>query len=188
MWKMIAIRDGGNVLAVFPNDFAQLVEKLLPDLDQFEQISFKMAASRISAAGSRAHAAKIPEWEEKFISRLKQRMPEVGPLLTFKLSSEEVPRYLPDILEGYRGNHMDTFAFAVDELHGASATVLTMDVFETPNLWQRFAKSVREPAQRYVIPVPEILGIVGTSMQMEIHTRTATLRLLRNGFIISSGG
>jgi len=186
MWKMIAIRDGGYVLAVFPNDFAELVEKLLPDLDTFERISFKMAVSPISAAGSRAHAAKIPEWEAIFISRLKQRMPDVGHLLTFSLKADEVARYLPDILEGYRGNHLDTFAFSIDDLHGADAAVLTVDVYDAPSLWHKFTKAVREPRQRYVLAIADIRAIVGTSMQMELKTRTSTLRLMRDGFIMQS--
>ena len=187
MWRMIAIRDGGLVLAVFKNQFSELVERLLPDLDTFERISFKMAASPISAAGSREHAKKMPEWEQTFILRLKQRMAEVGHLLTFDVAGEEIAGYLPDLLEGYRGNHLDTFAFSVDELHGAGATVLTMDAFDTPNVWQRLTKAVREPAQRFVIPVPDIQRVAGTSMQMEMHTRTGTLRLARNGFIVSGG-
>ena len=159
MWKMIAIRDGVNVLAVFPSDFSELVDKLLPELDLFERASFKMAASPISATASRAHIAKMPRWEEIFITRLKERMDEVGDLVTFCLASGEVLRYLRDILEGYRGNHFETFAFSIDELHGAGAAVLTMEVYDSPGLWQRLAKSVRAPIQRYVLPVASVLSL-----------------------------
>lgn len=183
---MIAIRDGGHVLAVFQNNFADLVEKLLPDLDTFERISFKMAVS-MSTVGTRAHAAKVPEWEQKFIARLRQRMAEVGHLLTFDLSGDEVPKYLPDLLEGYRGNHLDIFAFAVDELHGSDAAVLTIEVFDSPSFLQRLTKAVRAPIQKFVIPVRDIKRIVGTSMQMELSTRTGVLRLTRKGSVTQGG-
>ena len=183
MWKMIAIRDDGNVLAVFPDSFAQLVELLLPELDKFERISFKMAASIISAAGSKEHAAKIPHWEEIFIARLKQRMAEVGHLLTFSLSGSEVKKYLHDILEGYRGNHIGTFGFDVDEVHGAGTPVVTLNVYDTPSLWQKLSKAERSPLQRFIVPIADIQSIVGTSLQMELKTRTSTLRLTRNGAI-----
>ena len=186
MWHMIAIRDGPNVLAVFQNNFAELVEKLLPDLDTFERISFKMAVS-MSTVGTRAHAAKVPEWERTFIARLKQQMPEIGHLLTFDVSGAEIPKYLPDFLEGYRGNHIDTFAFAVDELHGSAARVLTIEVFDAPSMLQRLTKSVRKPTQKFVIPVSNLKQIVGTSMQMELSTVSGVLRLARNGFVFAGG-
>jgi hypothetical protein len=67
MWKMVAIRTSDSVITVFPNTFALLVERLLPELDQFERISFKMAASRIAATASSAHKLKMPEWEEMYL-------------------------------------------------------------------------------------------------------------------------
>lgn len=186
MWHMIAICDGPNVLAVFQNNFAELVERLLPDLDRLERISFKLAVS-MSTVCSRAHAAKVPEWERTFIARLKQRMPEVGHLLTFDVTGGEIPKYLPDFLEGYRGNHTNTFAFAVDEMHGSGGSALTIDVFDTPSIMQRLTKAVREPIQRFVIPVQNLKRIAGTSMQMELTTNTGVLRLTRNGLVILGG-
>ena len=186
MWHMIAIRDGTYVLAVFQNNFAELVEKLLPDLDAFERISFKMAVS-VSTVGTRAHAAKVPEWERTFIARLKQRMSEVGHLLTFDVSGEEIPKYLPDFLEGYRGNHIDTFAFAVDEFHGSGGRVLTIEVFDSPSALQRLTKSVREPIQKFVVPLRDLKRIAGTSMQMELSTTSGVLRLARNGLVVAGG-
>ena len=97
----------------------------------------------MSTVGTRAHAANVPEWERTFIARLKQRMTDVGHLLTFDVAGDEIQKYLPDFLEGYRGNHPDTFAFAVDEFHGSDARVLTIEVFDSPSLFQRLAKSIR---------------------------------------------
>ena len=184
MWKMIAISDHGNVLAVFPDAFSKLVEVLLPELEVFEKISFKMAASAISATGSKQHTLKMPEWEAKFVSRLKERMGELGHLLTFSLAGSEIKEYLPDILEGYRGNHQGEFSFSIEKLHGRNQTVLTANSFDSPTIWQKITSAERNSRQTFVIPVDDIESVGGTSLQLSIKTRTGIFRLTRGGFIV----
>lgn len=188
IWKMIAINDGGHVLAVFPSSFQDLVEMLLPELSLLEKTSFKLAASAISATVSTEHYNKMPQWENIFISRLKEKMPEIGHLLTFSLHGDEILTYLPDILEGYRGNHIGEFAFSVDELHGSNKTVITLKAYDAPSLWQKFSKSERAPRQQIVLPLQDIQSLVGTTMQFELATTSAVLRLTRDGSIVKQNG
>ena len=184
MWKMIAISDHGRVLAVFPNAFSEMVELLLPELEMFEKISFKMAASAISAAGSRQHALKIPEWETRFISRLNERVTDIEHLLTFSVSGSDIQKYLNDILESYRGNHQGEFEFSTDELHGHGQAVLTMNTYYAPTIWQKMMKTERTPRQTFVVPVADIESLTGTSPQLFLKTRTSTLHLAEGGFIV----
>lgn len=186
MWHMIAIREGSCVLAVFQDSFGELVEKLLPELDTLERVSFKMAAG-MSTVLSKSHTAKLPEWERMFVTRLRQRMAEFGKLFTFSILEEEIQKYLPDLLEAYRGNHIGTFAFAVDEIHGSQARVLTIEVFDSPSLLQRLTKTVRKPIQRYVIPVKDLKRIAGTSTEMELTTASGYLRLGRDSLVVAAG-
>lgn len=81
--RMIAIHHGGKVLAVFPDAFAELTEKLLPELTQFERISFKSAAAPVALFVNREHIPLIPKWELLFIDRLRQNIVKVGHLLSF---------------------------------------------------------------------------------------------------------
>jgi hypothetical protein len=184
MWKMIAISGQGRVFAVFPSAFSDLVETLLPELEQFEKISFKMAASAISAVGSRQHLNRIPEWQSKFVSRLFERWSEIQQLLRFSLSGSEAHAYLRDILESYRGNHHGEFEFSIDELHGHRQTVLTMNTYDAPSLWQKAMKTERSPRRTFVIPVSDIEALYGISPQLLLKTRTSTLHLTENGSII----
>ena len=185
MWKMVAIRNADSVITVFPNTFALFVERLLPELDQFERISFKMAASRIAATASSVHKLKMPEWEEMFISRLKQQLPELKTLMDFWVTGEEIAEYLPDILEGYRGNHMSEFAFHIDELHGHRDAVVSLNAYDSPTLWQRVAKVERVPRQSINVLRHEIRNVSGNSGRVELTTTRGRIELTQNGTIVS---
>ena len=186
MWKMIAIRNEGHVLAVFPQSFGALVDLLLSDLDPLERVSFKMAASVISATALSEHKIKMPQWEETFLFRLKQRISELGHLLTFSLEGDEARQYLPDILESYRGNNYDGFSFDIDDLHGHSQSMLTISTYDEPTFWKRLVKSERAPRQRVNVLLNDIRSITGTSLQLELRTLRTALRLTKDGSIVES--
>ena len=183
MWNMIAIRDGDKVLAVFPNAFGQLTNTLLSDLDQMERISFKMAASSLSTTAMREHYLKMPQWEALFITRLKGQMAAIGHLLSISVKGDEIVKYLPDILEGYRGNHIGEFGFEVDELHGHDQSVLTLSTYDPPGLMTRLFKAERSPRQRINILRSDIKSITGTSLRLWIKTAKKTLELGPSGHI-----
>jgi hypothetical protein len=183
MWRMIAINDGRQVLAVFKSAFRDLVEELMPELDLIEKTSFKMAATMSTVVDSE-HRKQMPEWENLFIRRLKERMDKLGHHLVFKLDPKEVKDYLPDILESYRGNHFEEFGYSVDDLHGSKSTVVTIKVFDPPKLWERALKTHRVPSQKLLIPLDDIASATGTSISFELHTLTGTVRFKPNGAVV----
>ena len=186
LWNMVAIHLGNQILAVTRDAFSELVDVCLPELTQLEKVSFKMAASPIGASGLREHYKQIPSWEALLIQRLGEKLPTVGHLFVTSVSGPQVPEYLADILEGYRGNHIGDFSFAIDEIHPSNHRVLTLEAYDAPSLWQRFTKAEREPRQRLVIPVDDIASISGTSIQLEFKCRTSVIFLGKDGSIGSS--
>lgn len=183
MWKMIAIRDGDKVLAVFQSAFGELTDTLLSDLDQLERISFKMAASSLSTTAKREHYLKMPQWEALFLTRLKSQMATIGHLLNISVEGDEIIKYLPDILESYRGNHIGEFGFEVDELHGHDQSVLTLSTYNSPGIMTRLFRSERSPRQRINILRSDIKSITGTSLRLWIKTAGRTLELGPSGNI-----
>src|SRR5258705_12829649 len=106
MHRMIALHVGGEVFAVFQNAFSELVDALLPDLDKMARISLKLAVSPILSPSTGEEVKALPAHHALLISRLQRRMADVGQLLTFSITGEDIPAYLADILEGYRDNHI----------------------------------------------------------------------------------
>ena len=182
--RMIAIHHVGNVFAVFPSSFSKLVDKLLPDLDRFERISFKSAVTPVSLFVQREHIKNIPKWELIFLNRLGDQMAEVNHLLACTLdNTDEIEKFLPDILEGYRGNHIGEFAFFFDKVEGTGASVVTLQDYDPPSVLQRLTKSERESRQRVVLPLAAVSRVEGTSLELEITVNSRILRLNRNGWI-----
>ena len=186
MWKMIAVHCGGHVFVVFPNTFSDLVGALLPELDPLETISFKLAAN--TSVTSSAHIKQIPKWESLFIARLMEQMPKMTYKLAVALKGDEIPKYLPDVLEGYRANHIGAFDFAVDELYHTRDRVITLNRYDSPHLLQRITKAERDARQRVLIPMARVESVVGTSLYLELKTSTGTLCLMQDGSFVSQDG
>jgi hypothetical protein len=149
------------------------------------RISLLLAVSPIGSPGTPEDVKALPARHALLISRVQQRMADVGHLLTFSITAEEIPRYLPDILEGYRGNHIGEFAFALDELHDSDRAVLTLNVYDSPSFFQKLTKAERDPRQRVVIPISDIESIVGTSLRLKLQLRDSVLWLTRDGSLSS---
>jgi hypothetical protein len=183
---MVALHSGSHVLAVFPRAFAELVDILLHDLSQMERISFKSAGGDNGLFLSKEHVPNFPKWEALFFSRLGEKIAEVGHLLTCDLDkAEEIERFLPDVLEGYRGNRIGEFAFFFDEVASGGGSVVTLVAYDRPTAWQRVTKSERDARQRVLVPVADIERVSGTSLELLLTTTGGAIRLRRDGSITS---
>jgi len=83
-------------------------------------------------------------------------MADVGHPLTLSITGEDITGYLADIREGYCGNHIGEFAFALGEHHGPDSAVLTLKVYDSSSIFQNLANTECDPRRRLVIPISDM--------------------------------
>lgn len=186
LYKMIAIRSGDRVLAVTEKSFRELVGRLMPDLDDFERVSFLMARSEMNSAFSRAHAQMMPQWDMQFINRLKVHISEVSELLAFKFDSLEARAYLPDLLEAYRGNHYGEFGWSSDRQLGSDELVFTAATYARPGMLDRFTRRERDPLARHTFKQSSIQSATGTAMRFILKCDGFTLNFAPDGNVLNA--
>ena len=181
--RMVALHQGPRVVAVFKSSFAELVDRLLPELSVFERLGFKSLGS-FGEFLNKEHLAKLPAWERLFFERLSENIADVGHLLSFDMSdADEIRTYLPDVLESYRGNRIGDFAFFFDSVEGDMPSIVTLQAYDPPSFWQRITKADRPARQRVLVQVGDIKRVVGTSVEFQLETATSTLGLRKDGSI-----
>jgi hypothetical protein len=184
MQRMVALHNDKVVLAVFKNSFRELVARLMPELSNLEQIGFLSAGASFGEFLRKEHLASLPKWEDLFFSRLQEQLLDVQHLLKFDLTvADEIATYLTDILEAYRGNRIGEFAFCIDQIEGRGSSVVALEAFDPPSVWQRVTNAERLPRQRVVLLIEDIKRVAGTSFEFQLQTATGSVGLLRDGAI-----
>lgn len=184
MFEMIAIRSGPKVLAATPANFRKLVAATLSHLDDYETASYLLTFTDVGAT-SRAHMRLLPEWDARLVSNLQQNMTKLGFLLSFRFESAEAQRYLPDLLEAYRGNHFGEFAWSLDEhLGSSSGNVISIQVFDPPGLLDRLTKRERTPRSKHVFNLSSVRAASGTAISFVLECHGFSLGFAPDGSVI----
>jgi hypothetical protein len=186
---MYAIHSGGHVLAVTADQLRALIDKFLDDLDDFERLSIKMAHSDIQAFGSKEHAKKYPQWERLLISRIQRNVTRIPDLLSFNLRDADARKYIPDLLEAYRGNHIGEFAWSMDEHLGSLGDrAISVEMFDRPGLIDRLTRRDRAPRNKHVFNLSAVRSVSGTAMGFTLKCTTFSLRFTSSGDVLREQG
>lgn len=184
LYEMIAVHAGSRILAVTPANFRKLVAATLPHLDGYESASYLLTFTDIGVT-SREHMRRLPEWDACLVSKLQQNMAELGPLVSFRFDGAEARRYLPDLLEAFRGNHVGEFSWSVDDQLGSTRDpIVSVQVFDTPGLIDRLTKRERVPRNRQVFPLSAVRAASGTTMRFVVECDGFSLGFASNGSVV----
>ncbi|WP_313334062.1 hypothetical protein [Comamonas sp.] len=186
MSLMYAVHSGNHVLAITANQLSALIDKYLPHLDEFERISIKMAHSPdFGAFGSRDHANSYPQWERTLISRLQADIGNSADLVSFNFQTADAIRYLPDILEAYRGNHIGEFSWSLDEpLDDQGQTTVTVQTYDPPGFFDKLVQRTREPRSRHLFKLSGVKHLAGTAMNFIVYCNGFAIAFSRSGNVV----
>ena len=187
VYEMIALRAGSRVLAVTQTDFNTLAKRALPELNSLEMANYLMTLSMVGTC-SREYLPMIPKWDSNLIYAVQSQISEFSDLLGFRVSASDAQRYLADILETYRGNHLGEFSWAADEQLGASnkSVAITVEIFEAPTFMDRLTKRERQPKNRHLFLASSVRAATGTSMRFVLDCGSFNLSFLPDGSVIRS--
>ena len=188
VFEMIAIHAGDRVLAVTQANFRAMVEAALPDLDPFQRISYLMTFSVAGAVMSRDHIKLVPLWDARLVHGIQAKMSDLGHLLTFKFGNDEAKKFLPDLLESYRGNHVGEFSWSLDEQLGEGKALYTVSTYAPPSLLERVTQRERAPLTKYVFSSADVLEASGTSMRFALTCKGFALGFAPNGNVLRTTG
>lgn len=183
---MYAVHSGNHVLAITADQLSALIDKHLSHLDEFERISIKMSHSPdFGAFGSRDHAKSYPQWETILISRLRDDIENSAELVSFNFQAADAIKYLPDILEAYRGNHIGEFSWGLDEpLDDPGQTTVTVQTYDPPGFFDKLVQRSRDPRSRHLFKLAGVKHVAGTAMSFIVYCNGFAIAFSRSGNVV----
>lgn len=184
LFEMIALRAGNRVLAVTQANFRDVVERALPDLDALARTNYLLTFAELSMCLPE-YRQQVPAWDAELVSAIQRRMVEFSDLLTFGFGPEEAQKYLPDLLEAYRGNHFGKFAWSVDEHLGTTGDrVLLIETYETQSFLSRLAKRPGAVRSRHAFNLSAVKSASGTAMRFVLECEGFALGFTPDGSVL----
>lgn len=184
IYEMIAIRAGSRILAVTQENFRTLARKILPHLENVDLAVYMLTFSQIGY-WSKAEAPGFLNLDKEIVSIIQNRISEFSDLLAFNFAASDAQKYLPDLLEAYRGNHFGEFAWTMDDHLGSSHDrVISVQVFNPPSLLDKITKRERSPRSKHVFNLSSVRAASGTSMRFIVECDGFALGFSPNGSVV----
>ncbi|KAA9166608.1 hypothetical protein F3K36_25920 [Delftia sp. BR1] len=186
VFEMIALTTGGKTLATTPENFRQLFEKHLPNLDGIQHANYMLSLSMPEAV-LREYRSQIPIWDAALVAGVQRSMHEVGSYFSFNFNATDSLRYLPDLLEVFRANHLGEFAWSLDNgVDDEADAIFTVQTYDAPGFFDRLTKREREPRSKHMFKASSLRGASGTSTRFKLECGGFSINFSPDGGVIKT--